>query len=233
MVINDHSYIPEPKSRFVNITCGSCDSTSIIFTMTKSKINCKFCGNVLAEPTGGKAKIFGVLEDIVDDSFLTEIKIKTITKDSKKKLKRLLLDSMIIHQMINNPSKQIFVNDVSNYNICLIVLDRILIETINMEKQEYAVSLTKSDIIEKLEQIGSVEIIPVDHASKDMIVARDLCESKKYVNDQGIGLSATDCMLLQIHLKGEAELATRDKTLIDAAQKEGRPLTYDCIVFPN
>ena len=231
MVVRYENLVPEPKSRFVNIICSSCDSTSVIFTMTKSAINCKFCGDVLAEPTGGQARIFGRLQDIVDD--LPHIVIKTITQDSKKILKRLLLDSMIIHQMINNSSNQIFVNDVSNYNLCLIVLDRILIETIHMEKQEYGVSLTTPDIIEKLERIGPVETIPVDHASPDMIAARELCDSKKYVNSNGVGLSATDCMLLQMHLKGAGELITRDKTLINAAKNEGRPLTYDCAVFPN
>ena len=231
MVVSYENLVPEPKSRFVNVVCSSCDSPSVIFTMTKSAINCKFCGNVITEPTGGQAKIFGRLQGIVDD--LPHIIIKTITPDSKKILKKLLLDSMIIHKMINNSSGQIFVNDVSNYNLCLIVLDRILIETIHMEKQEYDVSLTKSDIIEKLERVGPVETIQVDHASLDMIAARELCDSRKYVNSDDVGLSATDCMLLQMHLKGAGDLLTHDKTLINAAEREGRPLTYDCVVFPN
>ena len=231
MVVRYENLVPEPKSRFVNIICSSCDSTSVIFTMTKSAINCKFCGNVLTEPTGGRAKIFGRLQDIVDD--LPHIVIKTITQDSKKILKRLLLDSMIIHQMINNSSSRVFVNDVSNYNLCLVVLDRVLIETIRMEKHEYGVSLTTPDIIERLERIGPVETIPVDHASPDMIAARELCDSQKYVNSNDVGLSATDCMLLQMHLKGAGELVTHDKTLIHAAKSEGRPLTYECAVLPN
>ena len=212
--------VPKPNSRFVSIECESCDSQSIIFTMTKSTINCKFCGNVLAKATGGKAFIFGKLVKIKDDS-LPGIPINTVQKDSGKNITKLLIDTMIIHKLINGQSIYKIVPGISRYTINLIVLDRILIETIHMEKQEYNVQITTQDIIKKLQKIGTVTSMNIDHASKDMIKARELSDSKKYVNDKGIPLSMTDCILLQTYLKlQDVKLVTFDKTLRNAANIE-------------
>ena len=46
-----------PKSRFVKVTCEKCKNEQIIFGKTVTTIKCLVCGEVLAEPTGGKANI--------------------------------------------------------------------------------------------------------------------------------------------------------------------------------
>jgi len=49
--------IPRPSSRFLRARCISCESEQIIFSHSSTKISCQTCGETLAEPTGGKAKI--------------------------------------------------------------------------------------------------------------------------------------------------------------------------------
>jgi len=51
--------IPRPKSVFIKVKCDSCESEQEIFSHAKTKVYCKSCGALLAEPTGGKAKING------------------------------------------------------------------------------------------------------------------------------------------------------------------------------
>jgi small subunit ribosomal protein S27e len=51
--------IPRPTSRFFRVRCISCESEQIVFSHSTSEVNCQMCGEKLAEPTGGKAKING------------------------------------------------------------------------------------------------------------------------------------------------------------------------------
>ena len=219
MVTNKH-LMPEPTSRFINIECESCNSQCVIFSMSKSVLNCKFCGNVLVKPTGGKPVIFGKLLEIKDDH-LTSISPNAIQKDSDKNTVKLLLDTMIIHELINGISIHDIVHDISNRSVNFILIDRILIETTHMERQEYGVHITSEDIVNKLEEIGTVDKMQLDHASEDIIKAREMYESKKYVNEKQVPLSETDCILLQMSLGlQDVQLVTHDKTLKDAIQKE-------------
>ena len=55
------SLIPRPSSRFLRIRCRSCESEQIVFSHSTHVINCRTCGETLAEPTGGKAKINGII----------------------------------------------------------------------------------------------------------------------------------------------------------------------------
>ncbi len=43
-------------SSFVKVKC-ECKNEQIIFEKAATAVKCLVCGNVLAEPTGGKAKI--------------------------------------------------------------------------------------------------------------------------------------------------------------------------------
>ncbi len=58
--------IPIPTSKFLKVKCMKCGNEQIIFNKASTKVYCLVCGNLLAEPTGGKArihaKIIGVLE---------------------------------------------------------------------------------------------------------------------------------------------------------------------------
>jgi small subunit ribosomal protein S27e len=53
--------IPRPTSRFLRVRCISCESEQIVFSHTSTLVKCQMCGEVLAEPTGGKAKINGAI----------------------------------------------------------------------------------------------------------------------------------------------------------------------------
>ncbi len=46
-----------PTSRFVKVRCPKCKNEQIIFGKASSRVKCLVCGRLLAEPTGGKAKI--------------------------------------------------------------------------------------------------------------------------------------------------------------------------------
>lgn len=47
----------EPTSNFVKVHCNKCKNEQIIFEKATTEVPCLVCGNVLAQPTGGKAKL--------------------------------------------------------------------------------------------------------------------------------------------------------------------------------
>lgn len=49
--------IPKPKSSFLRVRCRKCNNEQLIFGSPVNKITCNVCGEVLAEPSGGKAKL--------------------------------------------------------------------------------------------------------------------------------------------------------------------------------
>lgn len=51
--------IPRPTSRFLRIKCLNCESEQVVFSNCSHVVKCRTCGEVIAEPTGGKAKING------------------------------------------------------------------------------------------------------------------------------------------------------------------------------
>ena len=46
-----------PKSKFLLVVCTKCKHQQIIFNKPSTVVKCLNCGAVLAEPTGGKAKL--------------------------------------------------------------------------------------------------------------------------------------------------------------------------------
>ena len=44
----------ECKTSFVKVRCNKCKNEQNIFSAASTKITCLVCGEVLAEPTGGK-----------------------------------------------------------------------------------------------------------------------------------------------------------------------------------
>ena len=51
--------IPKPRSAFLSVQCEKCGEKAVIFSHTTTNINCKSCGELLAERSGSLAKIFG------------------------------------------------------------------------------------------------------------------------------------------------------------------------------
>ncbi len=44
-------------SKFLKVKCKKCKNEQVVFEKSASPVKCLVCGEVLAEPTGGKSKI--------------------------------------------------------------------------------------------------------------------------------------------------------------------------------
>ena len=54
-----------PKSKFVRVLCKKCKNVQVIFNKPSTVVRCLKCNEILAEPTGGKARIKGkILEEL-------------------------------------------------------------------------------------------------------------------------------------------------------------------------
>ncbi len=52
-------------SPFYRVRCKDCNNIQIIFSKASTRVLCNVCGSILAEPTGGKAKIKGeIIEEL-------------------------------------------------------------------------------------------------------------------------------------------------------------------------
>ncbi len=58
--------IPRPTSRFLKVVCSKCKNEQIIFNKAASYVKCLVCGNELAQPTGGKARIKARVVQVFD-----------------------------------------------------------------------------------------------------------------------------------------------------------------------
>ena len=56
----------EPNSRFLKVRCPKCNNEQIIFGKASTQVKCLICDNVLAEPSGGKAKIYARILEVLD-----------------------------------------------------------------------------------------------------------------------------------------------------------------------
>jgi small subunit ribosomal protein S27e len=54
---NMKELIPTPKSKFLYVICPKCKNEQVIFNKASTEVHCLVCNNILAEPTGGMAKI--------------------------------------------------------------------------------------------------------------------------------------------------------------------------------
>ncbi len=58
--------IPKPRSVFLRVKCLKCGNEQLIFSNTVNKIACNVCAETLAEPTGGRAKIKGEVQAVLE-----------------------------------------------------------------------------------------------------------------------------------------------------------------------
>jgi small subunit ribosomal protein S27e len=58
--------IPKPSSSFVRVKCPKCGNEQLVFSNAVNKVTCNVCGETLAEPTGGKAKINGDIQAVFE-----------------------------------------------------------------------------------------------------------------------------------------------------------------------
>jgi small subunit ribosomal protein S27e len=54
-----------PKSKFVKVRCSKCKNEQIIFEKASTEVKCLVCDEVLATPTGGKAKLNADVLEII------------------------------------------------------------------------------------------------------------------------------------------------------------------------
>ena len=51
--------------KFLKVKCGKCKNEQIVFEKPASAVKCLVCGEVMAEPTGGKAKFMTKILGVV------------------------------------------------------------------------------------------------------------------------------------------------------------------------
>ncbi|MBO3803715.1 MAG: 30S ribosomal protein S27e [Candidatus Brockarchaeota archaeon] len=51
--------VPRPRSAFLQVKCPDCGNEQRVFSCASTRVYCSVCNSLLAEPTGGKAKILG------------------------------------------------------------------------------------------------------------------------------------------------------------------------------
>jgi small subunit ribosomal protein S27e len=58
--------IPKPSSTFIRVRCLKCGNEQLLYSNAVNTVNCNVCGETLAEPTGGKAKIKGEITAVLE-----------------------------------------------------------------------------------------------------------------------------------------------------------------------
>ncbi|MCP8323450.1 MAG: 30S ribosomal protein S27e [Candidatus Methylarchaceae archaeon HK02M2] len=54
-------FVPKPRSAFLLVRCSNCGNEQVVFSSSTIDIKCKVCEHLLAQKTGGRAKIFGTI----------------------------------------------------------------------------------------------------------------------------------------------------------------------------
>ncbi|MEM1519557.1 MAG: 30S ribosomal protein S27e [Pyrobaculum sp.] len=58
--------IPQSRSVFIKIRCPECGNEQVVFSHASIVVRCLVCGRVLAQPTGGKARLAGHVIKILE-----------------------------------------------------------------------------------------------------------------------------------------------------------------------
>ena len=58
--------IPKPSSVFLRVKCSKCGNEQLVYSNAVNKITCNVCGDILAEPSGGRAKIKGEVQAVLE-----------------------------------------------------------------------------------------------------------------------------------------------------------------------
>ena len=64
--MKENILIPNPKSEYYNVKCTKCDGKTIIYSHTTTDLYCKSCNELLAQRSGGRAKILGEIISNLD-----------------------------------------------------------------------------------------------------------------------------------------------------------------------
>ena len=69
--------IPKPKSVFLRVRCQKCGNEQLVFSNAVNKITCNVCGELLAEPSGGRAKINGDVQAVLEQTTLKWLSVSS------------------------------------------------------------------------------------------------------------------------------------------------------------
>jgi len=58
--------VMRPRSRFLLVSCIHCGNRQVLPDTAKMRVVCNVCGEALAVPTGGKARIIGRIERVLE-----------------------------------------------------------------------------------------------------------------------------------------------------------------------
>ena len=58
----------QTKSKFVKVRCPKCNNEQVIFGKASTKVKCLICDRILAEPSGGKAKIKAQILEVLNEA---------------------------------------------------------------------------------------------------------------------------------------------------------------------
>jgi len=58
--------ILSPRSKFLKVRCPKCKHEQVIFGNCSTVVRCQKCSNVIAEPTGGKARVKARILEILE-----------------------------------------------------------------------------------------------------------------------------------------------------------------------
>jgi len=56
----------QPKTKFIKIRCNKCKNEQIMFENASNEVKCLVCGEIMATPTGGKAKITARVLEVLE-----------------------------------------------------------------------------------------------------------------------------------------------------------------------
>lgn len=56
----------EPNSKFIKIRCPKCKNEQIMYGKASTDVKCLICGQTLAEPAGGKAKVKARILEVLE-----------------------------------------------------------------------------------------------------------------------------------------------------------------------
>lgn len=59
------NFIQMPESKYMRVICKKCKSDQMIYNKVASVVKCNKCGAVLAEPTGGEARILAKVVEVL------------------------------------------------------------------------------------------------------------------------------------------------------------------------
>lgn len=59
------NFVVMTKSKYMRVICRKCKSDQMLYNKVASVVKCNNCGTILAEPSGGEARIHGRVVEVL------------------------------------------------------------------------------------------------------------------------------------------------------------------------